>query len=232
VPGGVPGVVDVSSTENIVAPSSATCAPDKIGSATIAEAVCKPTSDAHQAGGQGSENQLAYYSNYGSRIDVAGPGGARKFNLPTWDRGGTGGFPMTDADLTTAFGDFNITSDWALAIQCFTFTGGGFPPDQCYTILQGTSQATPHASAVVALIASHTSRATHNPDLLISMLKRTATHLHGNETQVLSATDVSPGDRTGVACPSGYCHLGGPAVSDKDAYGDGLVNAERAVRNQ
>jgi hypothetical protein len=27
----------------------------------------------------------------------------------------------------------------------------------------------------------------------------------------------------------GYCHLGGAAVSDADAYGAGLVDAQRAV---
>jgi hypothetical protein len=93
VPGGVPGVIDVSSTGNVVVPSSATCDPSTIGSRSNVSATCKPTSDPHQAGGQGQLNQLAYYSNYGPRIDVAGPGGARKFNLPLWDRGGTPGFP-------------------------------------------------------------------------------------------------------------------------------------------
>jgi hypothetical protein len=41
---------------------------------------------------------------------------------------------------------------------------------------------------------------------------------------VLSATDTSGGDLTGGSCPTGYCHLGGPRVSDRDAYGAGLVN--------
>ena len=50
-------------------------------------------SDRHQAPGTGLQNQLAYYSNYGPRIDVTGPGGARKFNVPAADRGGTPGFP-------------------------------------------------------------------------------------------------------------------------------------------
>jgi hypothetical protein len=52
-------------------------------------ATCKPASDPHQAAGQGRQNQLAYYSDYGPRIDIAGPGGARKFNLPC----GTGAAP-------------------------------------------------------------------------------------------------------------------------------------------
>jgi hypothetical protein len=44
---------------------------------------------------------------------------------------------------------------------------------------------------------------------------------------VLSATDTSGGDLTGGSCPTGYCHLGGARVSDRDAYGAGLVSAAR-----
>jgi len=103
VPGGIPGVVDVSSTGRVVNPSSASCPPGTVGDpgdpdadppvAPNFEATCKPASDPHQAAGPGRQNQLAYYSNYGPRIDIAGPGGARKFNLPNYDRGGTEGFP-------------------------------------------------------------------------------------------------------------------------------------------
>jgi Subtilase family len=66
---------------------------------------CKPSTDAHQQPGAGLRDQLAYYSNYGPRIDVAAPGGARKFNLPLWDRGGTPGFPYTAADGTASLRD-------------------------------------------------------------------------------------------------------------------------------
>ena len=37
------------------------------------------------------------------------------------------GFPYTTADGTTAWEDFSITSNWALEIPCFTFTGGRLP---------------------------------------------------------------------------------------------------------
>ena len=96
-------MVDVSSTGRVVNPSSASCPPGTVGDpgdpdadppvAPNFEATCKPASDPHQAAGPGRQNQLAYYSNYGPRIDIAGPGGARKFNLPNYDRGGTEGFP-------------------------------------------------------------------------------------------------------------------------------------------
>jgi subtilisin family serine protease len=217
----------VSATGNVVVGPSRTCA---VGTFETSFATCKPKSDAHQARGVGRRNQLTYYSNYGPRIDVAAPGGARKFNLPAADRGGTPGWPYTEADGTTAFEIFSITSNWAVQIPCFTFSDPVFYPGECYSNIQGTSMATPHASAVLALIASEHRWTAHRPFLLIAYLKRTAEDIDGNTTQPLSATDTSPGDLTGAPCPTGFCHLGGRAISDRDAYGAGLVNAEDAVR--
>jgi hypothetical protein len=57
-----------------------------------------------------------------------------------------------------------------------------------------------------------------------------ARKVKGNTTPGLSATDLSGGDSGGGTCPTGYCHLGGPAISDKDAYGAGIVNAAAAVK--
>jgi subtilisin family serine protease len=176
------------------------------------------------------QNQLSYFSDYGPRIDVAAPGGARKFNLPAWDRGGTPGFPYTNTDLTTAFQDFSTTSNWALEIPCFTFSpSAGFPANQCYSTIQGTSMAAPHASATLALIASSNPAARHHPDRLEQILKNSARHISGNQTKVLDPSDKTPGDLSGVACPTAYCHLGGAAISDSEAYGSGLIDTQRAV---
>jgi hypothetical protein len=227
VPGGVAGVVDVSATGNVVNAPSANCAPDTIGSADDLNATCKPASDPHQAAGIGRENQLAYYSNYGPRIDIAAPGGARKFNLPFWDRGGTPGFPYTDADLTNVWEDFSTTSNWAVEIPCFTFAeGSGFPPDQCYSSIQGTSMAAPHVSAAVALAASAHQNLRGRPAALIDHVKARAT-TEVNYTRAVSGTDTSPADLTGEPCPNGYCHLSGPRISSVDAYGAGLLNVAR-----
>jgi subtilisin family serine protease len=235
VPGGIPGVVDVSSTGRLVVPSSSTCPPGTIGDpgdpdadppvAPNFNATCKPITDRHQAAGQGRRNQLAYYSNYGPRIDIAGPGGARKFNLANFDRGGTPGFPYTTDDLTNAWEDFNITSNWATQIPCFLLSSAaGFHDGQCYSTIQGTSMAAPHVAASLALVASaHPSQRKH-PGTLLSRLKaRANTGVH-NTTRALSATDTSPGDLTGLPCTTGYCHLEGPTIADADAYGAGLVN--------
>jgi subtilisin family serine protease len=224
VPGGVPGVVDVSATGNVVVGPSASCPAGTTGG----DATCKPASDTHQPTGVGKLNQLTYYSNYGPRIDIAAPGGARKFNVPNADRGGTGGFPYTTDDGYTAFETFSITSNWALEIPCFLNLGPQFYPDECYSTIQGTSMATPHVSAVAALIASQNPAARNNPALLVALLKAKAQDAH-NTTPGLSATDLSAGDRTGLTCDTGYCHLGGPAVSDNEAYGAGLLDAFRPL---
>jgi subtilisin family serine protease len=235
VAGGVPGVVDVSATGRLVVPSSATCPPGTIGDPgdptadppvpADVNATCKPRSDRHQAAGQGLSNQLAYYSSYGPRITIAAPGGARKFNLPLWDRGGTPGFPYTLDDLTNAWQVFSTTSNWAVEIPCFTFTrGSGFPQGQCYSTIQGTSMAAPQVSGSLALIASAHPSLRKHPRALIIRLKALANDSPHSFTRALSATDTSPGDLTGLPCDIGYCHLSGPRISSAEAYGAGLVN--------
>ena len=229
LPGGAPGVVDVSATGRLVNPSSAACPPGTIGSSDPAapdfNATCKPASDRHQASGQGTRDQLAYYSDYGPRIDIAAPGGARKFNLPNFDRGGTPGFPYTTADLTNAWQVFSTTSNWAVEIPCFTFdASSGFPPGQCYSTIQGTSMATPHVSAALALIASAHPQLRHHPDALVARLKQQADRSVHNYTTALAPNDHSPGDLSGLPCEFGNCHLGGARIPDREAYGAGLVN--------
>ena len=182
----------------------------------------------HQPGGVGKKDQLAYYSNYGPRIDIAAPGGARKFNVPGYDRGGTAGFPVSIADGTAAWEDFSITSNWALVITCY-YGIPGFHADQCYSTIQGTSMATPHVSAAIALKASYNPTIRHNPTMLVAAVKGGATELVRNTTQPLSATDKTAGDLTGAICSTGYCHLGGKAIADREAYGAGLVNALGAI---
>ena len=231
-PGGIPGVVDVSSTGNVVAAPSATCPAGTTGDTPdarrrLGSATCKPASDLHQPTGVGRQNQLAYYSNYGPRIDIAAPGGARKFNIPRYDRGGTPGFPYTTADGTTAYEDFSITSDWALEIPCFI--GGSLGPA---VLPERLLQHHPgHVDGDTPRLGRG---GAHREPLpvpaapaagLLATLKASARHVSGNTTQPLSATDTSPGDYTGIACATGYCHNGGAPIPDWEAYGAGLVDA-------
>jgi lantibiotic leader peptide-processing serine protease len=238
LPGGAPGVVDAAATNRVNVPSSASCPPGTIGDPGDPgadppvppdfNATCKPRSDRHHAAGPGRKDQLSYYSNFGPRIDIAAPGGARKFNLGNYDRGGTPGFPHTLEDLTNAWQVFSTTSNWAVQIPCFTFTAGsGFPQGECYSTIQGTSMAAPQVAGSLALVASAHPSLRKRPGALIARLKRLANDDPHNRTRDLSATDTSPGDLTGIPCPTGYCHLEGPRISDADAYGAGLVNVAR-----
>ena len=71
---------------------------------------------------------------------------------------------MTVDDLTNAWQTFSTTSNWAVEIPCFTFTtGSGFPQGECYSTIQGTSMAAPHAAGAVALIASAHPSLRHHP---------------------------------------------------------------------
>jgi subtilisin family serine protease len=108
--------------------------------------------------------------------------------------------------------------------------GPRIPDDQCYAIVQGTSIATPHASAVLALIVSAHPTLRHRPNGLIAALKSSARPITGNTTQPVSATDTSPVDLTGMSRRAGTAISAAPPVSDTDAYGAGLVDAGHGVR--
>lgn len=236
-PGGIPGVVMVSSTGNVVNGPADTCPADSLANGN--HQWCKLKTDAHQPSGVGRKNQLAYYSNYGPRIDFAAPGGARKFNLPAIDNGGTEGWPWTGqgsmaggssvADGYNAWEVFSITSNYAQDIPCFTISGTVFPEKQCYGVIQGTSMATPHVSAVAALALSTHPAAWKDPAAVVSLLRAGAVPIANNRTRALSATDTSPGDLGGKACTYGYCHLGKQVISDLEAYGAGLIDAYGSV---
>ena len=90
--------------------------------------------------------------------------------------------------------------------------------------------ASPHAAAVLAQIVSARPDLRKSPKALIKVMKQSAVQITRSRTRVLSATDTSPGDLTGIPCDLGYCHLGGEYVPDDQAYGAGLVNGYEAIR--
>jgi subtilisin family serine protease len=158
------------------------------------------------------------------------------------------GGDVSEGDGFQTWEDFSITSNFALEIPCVMFDGSsadpdpdgyygvptqtGFDDDNCYSSIQGTSMAAPHASATLGLIASAHPELRFDPKGLINFLKKSAVtpaKMLTNATPPVSAKDTSNTDRDGVACPGGYCHLGGKAIKSKDAFGAGLVDAAAAV---
>jgi len=206
LPAGVPGVIMVSATNNTVMPGA-------------------PATFGWTAPALGSKDQLTYYSNYGSRIDLSAPGGARKFNIPRYDGGlndvlrdGWGIIGPTDptGDLCATAGDIGT-------FACFKVTGAGF------AFLQGTSMSSPNAAGVGTLVLAARPALQGNPDGLLARLRATA---RTNMTNFMGPNDpANTSDSTlNGPCPTGWCHIDrNHPISNADAYGAGIVNAAAAV---
>jgi subtilisin family serine protease len=207
-PAGVPGVVMVSATNNA---NGAAPADDPFGLGMHV----------------GARDQLAYYSSYGSRVDLAAPGGARRFNLPGWD-GGDGNI------LYGGWGSLGALAENGLICRdplqaslfnfaCFKVEGAGFG------WLQGTSMSAPNALGVAALVLSAKPQLRHDPAALISRLETTARQTMTNFTGPDDPYDTAP-TYDGRPCATGYCHLDtSVSIPFADAYGAGLVDAGAAI---
>jgi lantibiotic leader peptide-processing serine protease len=207
-PAGVPGVVMVSATNNA---NGAAPADDPFGLGMHV----------------GARDQLAYYSSYGSRVDLAAPGGARRFNLPGWD-GGDGNI------LYGGWGSLGALAENGLICRdplqsslfnfaCFKVDGAGFG------WLQGTSMSAPNALGVAALVVSARPGLRHDPAGLVDRLRATARRTMTNFTGPDDPDNTSP-TYDGRTCDAGYCHLDTSVqIPFADAYGAGLVDAATAV---
>jgi subtilisin family serine protease len=208
VPAGIPGVTMVSATANAIgdAPSSV------------------PLRWQNHVG---ARDQLAYSSNYGSRVDLAAPGGARRYEIPLYDGG--------DGDiLYGGWGSFGALEDKGLDCTdpvlsalfnaaCFKLAGQGFG------WLQGTSMSSPNAVGVAALTLSARHNLIGRPDALLARLQSTANqgavnYMGPNDPANLAAS------LAGAPCSTGFCHIDqAQPVPFADAYGAGLVDAAAAV---
>jgi lantibiotic leader peptide-processing serine protease len=208
VPAGVPGVTMVSSTANA------------IGDAP-------PWIPLRWQDHVGARDQLAYYSNYGSRVDLAAPGGARRYEIPLYDGG--------DGDiLYGGWGSFGALEDKGLICAdpitsalfnsaCFKLAGQGFG------WLQGTSMSSPNVAGVAALTLSARHNLVGHPDALLARLESTANQSPVNFMGPNDPANFAP-SLAGVPCSTGYCHIDqAHPVPFADAYGAGLVDADAAV---
>ncbi|SDT52052.1 serine protease [Pseudarthrobacter equi] len=92
----------------------------------------------------GLDGARADYSNYGSAVDITAPGGSNMTNENPW----------TGIVSTSNF-------------------GSTVPEGEAYELLQGTSMAAPHVSAIAAMLISEVG-STYTPDMVEARLKATA----------------------------------------------------------
>jgi len=207
-PAGVPGVVMVSATNN---GNDAAPVDDPFGFGMHV----------------GARDQLAYYSSYGPRVDLAAPGGARRFNLPGWDGGAGNVLYGGWGSLGALVGNGLVCSDplqsSLLSFACFKVDSAGFG------WLQGTSMAAPNALGVAALVLSAKPALRDDPPGLVARLTATARKGLTNWTGPDDPANTSQ-TYDGRPCSTGYCHLDTSApIPFADAYGAGLVDAGAAV---
>jgi subtilisin family serine protease len=208
VPSGVPGVTMVSATAKAIGAAPASV----------------PLRWQEHVG---ARDQLAYYSNYGSRIDLAAPGGARRYEIPGYD-GGEGDV------LLGGWGSFGALAKHGLICTdpfagslfnsaCFTARGDGFG------WLQGTSMSTPNAAGVAALVLSSRRDLLGRPAALVRRLTETANRSPVNYMGPNDPANTAPA-LDGTPCLTGFCHVDqSHPIAFGDAYGAGLVDAGAAV---
>jgi subtilisin family serine protease len=208
VPGGVPGVTMVSATANAIG-----AAPADV--------------PLRWRGHVGARDQLAYYSNYGSRVDLAAPGGARRFQIPGYD-GGEGDILYGGWGSLGALAENGLICNDPFASSLFNsacFTARG----QAFGWLQGTSMSSPNAAGVAALVLSAHRDLRGRP---LELERRLEASARQNLTNFMGPNDAggTAPALDGTPCSTGYCHVSrSQPIAFSDAYGAGLVDAGAAV---
>ncbi len=193
-PGGVPGVVAVAALNRVTA-AAASPAETKFGQY-----------------GVGRTDQLSYFSNYGQRIDVSAPGGARNYNVPAFD--------CLSPNCARAITSSPTATDNPEDFGAWGLDAHGNPCSNCYAFVQGTSMATPQVAGVAVLALSA------NPELspreLVSLLRRSVSSF-GNR-------DATPPIEDLTSKPTWNYSMDYDAAGVANRMmGRGVIDAARAV---
>jgi subtilisin family serine protease len=158
--------------------------------------------------GVGTRDQLTYYSNFGQKVAVSAPGGARNFNVPLFDC-----LISNCARLGNSSGNLDNPGD-------FGAVGVPVGCTNCYTFMQGTSMATPQVAGVAALaLAAHPGLTS---DQLVKLLLRSTTAFTDpNATPAISNDPASPQFNYDIA-------YGTDGVTNH-LMGSGVIDAALAV---
>lgn len=159
-------------------------------------------------------DQLTYYSNFGDRIDVSAPGGARNFNVPVFDcrSAECGRLGTSQSDANDNPGDFGA---WGIDPATGALCGN------CYIFVQGTSMATPQVAGVAALALAVNPELT--PDGLVKLLHRSVTRFADRNATPAAASDPA---RPTFNWDIDY---GADGVSN-NLMGTGVIDAALAVK--
>ena len=193
IPGGLSGVVAVGAVNRLTAPAS-------------------EDETVFGQAGAGKRDQLTYYSNYGEKIDVSAPGGARNYNVPRLEClsascSRLGPSSPTAADNPGDFGAWGVDAT-------------GDPCRDCYVFVQGTSIATPQVAGIAVLALSvHPNLPTAG---LVSLLRSSVTSFTDPNATPPIAQDPS------METWNFSLAYGQPGVRNS-LMGRGVIDAARAV---
>jgi subtilisin family serine protease len=174
----------------------------------------------------GYDDEKAFYSNYGTPIEVSAPGGSTRDY--TGVPGGAGPECAPHGSLCRLIGAWSSTASEAPSNPVEQCTGpGGTPPCYEYGYVQGTSMATPNVAGVAALIISQYGNFSSNNPNMIHMAPtavQTILDTTANNQPCPSPTTVTQGP--GFVFPTATCQGN---TGNNTFFGKGIVDALKAV---